>query len=101
MSGSQAHLQSHSNMLNNLSVISEDEQVYVAVLWGTNFDVKEVEGKIRNFIKNFQPSSSMIEEDNPLNYYMQKLKNIKETELYYLGIDSQHISKWTEISTTS
>lgn len=72
-------------------MVSEDEQVYIAVLWGTNFDVKEVEGKIKNFIKNYQPATAVIEEDNPLNYYMAKLKNIKETELYYLNVDCHHI----------
>lgn len=91
LSASQGHLASHSNILNNLSVVSEDEQVYIAVLWGTNFDVKEVEGKIKNFIKNYQPATAVIEEDNPLNYYMAKLKNIKETELYYLNVDCHHI----------
>lgn len=91
LSGSQAHLASHSNLLNNLSVVSEDDQVAIAVLWGTNFDVKEVEGKIKNFIKNYQPSSSMAEEGNVLNYYMYKLKQIKETEQYNLNVDSEHI----------
>lgn len=63
LSGSQAHLASHSNILNNLSVASGDEPAeQVAVIWGTNFDIKEVEGKIRNFIKKYNPQSSMMEE---------------------------------------
>lgn len=48
--GSNSHLQT------NYSVMSEDNQESIAVLWGTNFDVKEVEIKIRKFILSFRVS---------------------------------------------
>lgn len=99
MSGSQAHLASHSHILNNLSVASEEDQTAIAVLWGTNFDVKEVEGKIRNFIKEYHPKNdnSMEEEGNHLKYYMYKMSQIKETDLFYLNVDAENIFEMDKI----
>lgn len=44
---------SSSQMNTNMSVVSENDHETVAVLWGTNFDVQEVERKIREFVQNF------------------------------------------------
>lgn len=45
---------SNSHVNTNYSVISEDNQESVAVLWGTNFDVREVENKIKIFVNTFK-----------------------------------------------
>lgn len=49
-----------SNMNGSASVFSEDEGGSVAVLWGTNLDVREIDFKIRNFVKNFSPKVAAI-----------------------------------------
>ena len=58
MNQSQAHGGSNSHLNTAYSVVSEDNGESVAVLWGTNFDVKDVEMKIRKFIKTFRVRSS-------------------------------------------
>lgn len=82
------------------SVISDDDQGNVAVLWGTNFDVNEVEQKIRKFIHHFMPTDHDelagiygIEgpQPNSPSYYMSKLKQVKETEQYHVNINASHI----------
>lgn len=42
------------------SVYSEEENGSVAVLWGTNLDVKEIENKIKNFVRNFNQPVAAI-----------------------------------------
>jgi hypothetical protein len=49
-----------SNMNASSSVISEDDLGSVAVLWGTNLDVREIEHKTKNFVKNYSPSVGAI-----------------------------------------
>lgn len=50
---------SNSHLHTNYSVMSEDNQESIAVLWGTNFDVKEVEVKIRKFILTYRVSLAL------------------------------------------
>lgn len=52
-----------SHMNGSSSVLSEEDAGSVAVLWGTNLDVREIEHKIKNFVKNYSPQVGAISID--------------------------------------
>ena len=53
VSQDRAGLPSASFMQGSHSVMSEEDNGQVAILWGTNIDVNEVENKIRKFVRGY------------------------------------------------
>lgn len=88
---------SNSGLQTNYSVVSDDNQESIAVLWGTNFDVKKVESKIRSFIIEFGQSPDLslemeLEEQRMgRSLYLRKLDQVRETEQYFVTVDATHV----------
>lgn len=64
-----------------------EEVVSRSVLWGTDINVEEIQLKFKNFLLNFSEEDSMSE--NP--HYIQLLSEIKQTEIYVLTVNCDHI----------
>lgn len=72
--------------MNNMNEPSSTTQV----LYGTNINSSEVQQKLRNFLSTFVKVES--EEDysrEPL--YIERLREIHETEQYILDVDCDHV----------
>ena len=78
MSGADSH--SHQ-------VPSVEDTISRSVLWGTDINVDEIQVKFRNFLLNFSGDDSMS--DTP--HYIQLLNEIKQTEIYVLTVNCDHI----------
>ena len=78
MSGADSH--SHQ-------VPSVEDTISRSVLWGTDINVDEIQVKFRNFLLNFTGDDSMS--DTP--HYIQLLNEIKQTEIYVLTVNCDHI----------
>ena len=71
------------------------------VLWGTNINTNDISNKLKEFLTSFipeMPDDAMdLSGDNGNERYMQvplyiqKLKQIAETEEYTLDVDCDHI----------
>lgn len=61
------------------------------VLWGTNINTNEVQIKMKNFINTFAVIKEDSDDFTQAPYYIDKLKDIKETENYTLDIDCDHV----------
>jgi DNA replication licensing factor MCM4 len=104
--GSQSRLQNYNNASHlgasltnnpldfNQSLNSELDQT-VGYIVGTSVPISEVEANIRKFIKDFKPKTS-LEEENEYSYYMQKLRQVKEVDQYYIVINAEHVSEYNE-----
>lgn len=58
------------------------------MLWGTNINLNEISSRVRNFLVNFK-----LQEDNSgVTYYIRQLGEIKETEIFILNVDGNHIN---------
>lgn len=79
----------------NESMSSEMDQTSNGYLLGTSVLISDLESRVRNFIKNFRPKTSM-EEEGEYAYYMQKLKQVKEADQYFIVIDADHIHEYQE-----
>lgn len=64
-----------------------EEAVLRSVLWGTDINIEEVQLKFKNFLLNFNEVDSVS--DTP--YYIQLLTEIKQTEIYVLSVNCDHI----------
>jgi len=72
------------------------------VIWGTNINASEVQGKLKNFIQSFVEMKDEEEEDedndnhylNNKPYYMEKLAEIKEMEETVLQVNCDHIFQY-------
>ena len=81
--------QSGNQMIQDMSI---SENQLAEVIWGTNINVREVEEKFINFLKNFQveePEGVMGEGTQAI--YLTKFNKMIQLEQYYLDIDADHI----------
>ena len=93
----------------------KDEPMNNAVFWGTNFNFRETEQQIKEFIKTFKPlkvnsydpnsgyigwNMSIQEEDQngmeDNGYYIKLLKSQFELERYNLDIDASHLFEFDQ-----
>ena len=74
---------------------SSESTVTNQVFWGTNVNVQEVMSKFRNFLNEFKLGES--KEMAGERYYLKMLQEIKNTKVYILNIDSEHINKYDEM----
>ena len=67
---------------------SEDEGPEAAhtYVWGTNVNVSDARRRFRRFITNFES-----EPGQPWPHYVQKLRDIAQTEDYSLNLDCAHL----------
>lgn len=61
------------------------------VLWGTNINTNEIQLKMKSFINTFVDIKEDSDDFTQAPYYIDQLKNIKETEQYILDIDCEHV----------
>ena len=71
---------------------SSESTVTNQVFWGTNVNVQEVMTKFRNFMNEFKLGDGAGE-----RYYLKMLQEIKNTKVYILNIDSEHINKYDDM----
>lgn len=64
------------------------------LLWGTNINTNEVQTKIRNFINTFVIINEENDDFTQEPYYVEQLKQIKETEQYILDVDCDHVYQY-------
>jgi DNA replication licensing factor MCM4 len=70
----------------NLNEPSSNTQV----LYGTNINSSDVQNRLRNFLTNYvRPEDAEDYGKEPL--YVQKLREIHDTEQYILDIDCEHV----------
>jgi len=69
--------------------ISENQNA--EVIWGTNINIREVEERFTNFLKNFQgdETDGMMGENQTI--YLTKFNKMLQLEQFYLDIDADHI----------
>ena len=68
-------------------VPSSEDNICRSVLWGTDINIEEIQVKFRNFLLNFSQDDSSP--DTP--HYIQLLNEIKQTEIYVLTVNCDHI----------
>ena len=71
---------------------SSESTITNQVFWGTNVNLQEVMTKFRNFMNEFKLGDGAGE-----RYYLKMLQEIKNTKVYILNIDSEHINKYDEM----
>jgi DNA replication licensing factor MCM4 len=71
---------------------SSESTVTNQVFWGTNVNVQEVMTKFKQFLNEYKLSYTTGE-----RYYLKMLQEIKNTKVYILNIDSEHINKYDEM----
>ena len=71
---------------------SSESTVTNQVFWGTNVNVQEVMTKFKQFLNEFKIKTLSGE-----RYYLKMLQEIKNTKVYILNIDSEHINKFDEM----
>ena len=74
---------------------SSESTVTNQVFWGTNVNVQEVMSKFRNFLNEFKLGDG--KDIAGERYYLKMLQEIKNTKVYILNIDSEHINKYDEM----
>ena len=81
-----------SDTLKQQMLGSSESTVTNQVFWGTNVSVQEVITKFKQFLNEFKLSTLSNE-----RYYLKMLQEIKNTKVYILNIDSEHINKFDEM----
>ena len=85
-------LNASSDTLKQQILGSSESTVTNQVFWGTNVNVQEVMTKFKQFLNEFKLSTLSSE-----RYYLKMLQEIKNTKVYILNIDSEHINKFDEM----
>ena len=85
-------LNASSDTLKQQILGSSESTVTNQVFWGTNVNVQEVMTKFKQFLNEFKLSTLSGE-----RYYLKMLQEIKNTKVYILNIDSEHINKFDEM----
>lgn len=95
---SQVHSASITNQNNkvNDSMVSEFDQSVSVGYVGPNLTTLELETRFKNFIRSFIPKEVADEDFSDMSYYMRKLKQIKETDQYFVVINAQHLLEFQE-----
>ena len=84
---------SSTGMLNGMAN-AEASSTTTQLLWGTNINTTEVQTKLRNFINTFVIINEDDEDFTQAPYYVEQLKQIKETEQYILDVDCDHVYQY-------
>lgn len=61
------------------------------VLYGTNINSSDVQQKLRNFLTTFIKMDGDDEDFSRAPFYIERLKEIHETEQYILDVDCEHV----------
>lgn len=67
------------------------------LIWGTTINTTEVQTKLRNFINTFVMLNDEDENYTQAPFYVEQLKQIKETEEYILDIDCDHVYEYDQL----
>lgn len=81
----------HNNFHNNGEASSNTQ-----VLWGTNINTNDVAAKMRNFINTFVVVNEDVEDFTQAPFYIEQLKQIRDTEIYMLDVDCDHIYQFDQ-----
>ena len=76
---------------------SSESTVTNQVFWGTNVNVQEVITKFKQFLNEFKIDEQKDTSLSGERYYLKMLQEIKNTKVYILNIDSEHINKYDEM----
>ena len=79
----------------NESINGEHNHSNTAFLMGTNVTISEVEDQIKNFIRSFRPKGS-FDVEGEMSHYMEKLRQVKEVDQFFVVIDAEHIYAYNE-----
>jgi DNA replication licensing factor MCM4 len=79
----------------NESINGDFNHSNTAFLMGTNVTIGDVEEQIKSFIRSYRLKNS-LEEENELSHYMQKLRQVKEVDQFFVVIDAEHIFDFNE-----
>lgn len=66
------------------------------VLYGTNINSSDVQQKLRNFLTTFVKMEDDEEDYSRAPLYIEKLREIHETERYILDVDCEHVHEFDE-----
>ena len=72
---------------------SSESTTNVQVFWGTSINVSDVKEKFRSFLYYFKIKD---EKGKEKAYYLDLLNEIKNTRIFFLNIDSEHIQKYDQ-----
>ena len=64
------------------------------VFWGTNINFQEIFNKLRQFLLNFKIEGDSSQNEN---YYHRMLKEIKDTKVFILNIDGNHLNTFDHL----
>jgi ethanolamine utilization protein EutA (predicted chaperonin) len=64
------------------------------VLYGTNINSTDVQIKLRNFLTTFIKMDENDDNFDRAPYYVERLKEIQETEQYILDVNCDHIFEY-------
>jgi DNA replication licensing factor MCM4 len=78
--------------ISGLQSQSSDNQQIGQYLWGTDINISQIQLKIRKFLFEFRESSDNNTMD--YNYYIRKLEEIINSDIYILNIDGNHINSY-------
>lgn len=71
-------------------MLSHSEQQMTQVVWGTNINTSDAQGRFKNFLQDYiEPSKRDSLEAAP--YYIDQLKQIYDTQIYVLNMDCNHL----------
>lgn len=86
---------SSTGLINGMAAQENSSQI-TQLLWGTNINTTEVQTKLRNFINTFVIVNEESDDFTQEPYYIEQLKQIKETETYMLDVDCDHIYQYDQ-----
>ena len=66
------------------------------LIWGTTINTNELQNKIRNFINTYMNVNEDTEDFTKEPFYVEQLKQIKETEIYVLDVDCDHVYSYDQ-----
>lgn len=62
-------------------------------MWGTNINSSDVQNKLRGFLTNFVCPED-LEDYTKEPFYVERLREIHDTEEYILDIDCEHLHSY-------
>lgn len=82
---------SSTGVLHNMANAQEPSSATQQLIWGTTINTNELQNKIRNFINTYMDVTDETEDFTKEPFYVEQLKQIKETENYVLDVDCGHV----------
>ena len=80
---------SNTAMMNQMG--GQGEESATQVLWGTNINTGDLQNNLKEFLLTFSEEVQNQQTFNQEPYYVNKLKNMAETEDYTLEVDCNHL----------